>query len=169
MKLCFTDTVHIFLPWLLSGCCLCVQNPCVFSCLLFSLFSSICVFLVTLLCSLLQGQGESAAAVLCPVGDSDPAPALCSLSCPLHLGPGSTPCMPLPLQRVQETLQIGWHISVSRPRRELDVILRIAAAVEWSKSRTQLSNFEQQEEEQGCARGGKCTLCLDVSLHVCPN
>ena len=37
--------------------------------------SGICVFLVTLL-ALLQGQGESAAAVLCPVADSDPAPAL---------------------------------------------------------------------------------------------
>ena len=38
--------------------------------------SGICVFLVTLL-ALLQGQDESAAAaVLCPVADSDPAPAL---------------------------------------------------------------------------------------------
>ena len=116
MKLCFTDTVHIFLPWLLSGCCLCVQNPCVFSCLLFSLFSSICVFLVTLLCSLLQGQGESAAAVLCPVGDSDPAPALCSLSCPLHLGPGSTPAL-TPAEGSRNPAESLTHLSFQAEKR----------------------------------------------------
>ena len=56
---------------LLPSCCLGVVS--VFRILVFLvfLFSSICVFLVTLLAL----QGESAAAVLCPVGDSDPAAA----------------------------------------------------------------------------------------------
>ena len=59
---------------LLPTCCLGVVS--VFRILAFShpvfLFSGFYVFLVTLLAL----QGESAAAVLCPVGDSDPAAAL---------------------------------------------------------------------------------------------
>ena len=63
-----------------------------------------------------------------------------------------------------KTVQRITHPSFQAERRgcELD-LLRIAAAVEWTESRTQLSKFEQQQEEQGCARGGKCTLCLCLS------
>ena len=114
----------MFAYWL-YGCCLCVQNPCAFSHLVF-LFSGIYVFLVTLLAL----QGESAAAVLCPVGDSDPAAAAAAAAAvsnlsavALHLGPGSHvhPAAPASLLAGFKKPCRGSHIPVSRVRGGLSV------------------------------------------------
>ena len=104
-------------------------------------------------------DGESAA-VVCPVGDPAAVSNLNAVA--LHLGPGSHVHPP-----AAALLLVGFKqpcFPVSRVRGGCEC-WRSAAAVEWTKSRTQLSNLEE-EQDQRLARRGKCTYCLGLSTRL---